>query len=250
MFIISLAFLSFSASTLDTRIEDAAQNSYVWKSYLKNDDISVNSEDSGHVTLTGTVTEESHKSLAVEAVAALPGVKSVRDDLNVKQESSAAKGVSDTWLGAKIKTLLLFHENSNAAKTDVYVKDGIVTLKGTAESRAQKDLTTEYVRNVSGVKGVENEMKVVEVYGASRTISEKIDDASITAQVKTALLFNKGTSAIRTKVLTRDGVVMLSGQAKNVAEKELVTKVASEVRGVVRVVNNMSVEGTLSSIFE
>ena len=41
------------------------------------------------------------------------------------------------------------------------------------------------------------------------TVGEKIDDASITSQVKFALLSHKSTSALKTKVTTTDGVIVL-----------------------------------------
>ena len=62
------------ASNMDDRIESSAKESYVFKTYLKDDDIKIQSKD-GAVTLTGIVAEESHKSLAQETVAGLPGVK-------------------------------------------------------------------------------------------------------------------------------------------------------------------------------
>jgi osmotically-inducible protein OsmY len=185
------------ASELDDRIESSAKNSYVFKTYLKGDDIKIESKD-GVVTLTGTVAYESHKSLAQETVASLPGVKSVNNRLELKRERPAEH--SDAWLGLKVKMVLLFHRNVSAAKTDVDVKDGIVTLRGEASSEAQRELTTEYVKDVEGVKGVKNEMKVVEPSGKpEETLGEKIDDASITAQVKMSLLFHRATSAINTK---------------------------------------------------
>jgi len=79
---------------------------------------------------------------------------------------------------------------------------------------------------------------------ASKTekIKETVDDASVTAQVKTAILFHKSTSALNTKVETKNNVVTLTGTAKNDAEKELATKVAKDINGVKSVVNNMVVE--------
>ena len=72
MMVTIVALLALSATVYaskDSRIESSAQNSYVFKTYLKGDDIKVQSKD-GAVTLTGTVAEESHKSLAQETVAA------------------------------------------------------------------------------------------------------------------------------------------------------------------------------------
>src|SRR4051794_26203623 len=51
------------AANTDSRIESAAAKSYAFKTYLKDDSIKTESKD-GVVTLTGTVAESSHKSLA------------------------------------------------------------------------------------------------------------------------------------------------------------------------------------------
>jgi osmotically-inducible protein OsmY len=46
---------------------------------------------------------------------------------------------------------------------------------------------------------------------------------------------------VKTKVSTTEGVVTLSGIAKNAAEKTLVTKLATDVNGVSSVINNMTI---------
>ena len=188
---------------MDNAIESSAKQSYVFKTYLKDDDIKVKSKD-GVVTLTGTVSEESHKTLAEDTVAGLPDVKSVENKLEVKGDRPAEK--SDAWLVTKVKTTLLFHRHVSAM-TEVDVKDGIVTLRGDADNQAQKDLTTEYVMDIEGVKDVKNEMTVAKGAKEKRTVGEKIDDASITAQVKMSLLYHRSTSGLKTKVETKDGVV-------------------------------------------
>lgn len=101
------------ASKIDDRIKSSAKNSYVFKTYLKGDDVNIESKDDV-VTLTGTVSEESHKSLARETVASLPGVKSVDDKLEVKGERPAEN--SDTWLMLKVKSTLLFHRSVSGIK--------------------------------------------------------------------------------------------------------------------------------------
>jgi len=234
-----LAFsVSVFADTTDSRIESAAKQSYVFKTYLKGDDIKIQSSE-GAVTLTGTVSEDSHKSLAQDTVADLPGVKSVYNKLEVTNEEHDKS--SDAWLVAKIKTTLLFYRNVSTT-TKVDAKDGIVTLHGDAASQAQKDLTTEYVKDVDGVKNVINEMTVNNKSEKKQTVGEKIDDASITAQVKMTLLYHRSTSALNTKVTTKDGVVTLGGKAENEAEIKLAAKLASNVNGVKSVQNRMSVE--------
>jgi len=235
-----LASSPLRASDTDDRIESSAKKSYVFKHYLKDDAIKADSKN-GAVTLTGTVAETSHIGLASDTVEGLPGVKSVDNQLTVKGESPAEH--SDTWVALKVKTALLFHRNVRATKTDVNVKDGIVSLSGEASSMAQKELTTEYAKDVEGVKEVKNQMTVAKTPAKpDETVGEKIDDASITAQVKMSLLSHHSTSALKTKVETNDGVVTLSGITKNAAEKALVTKLATDINGVSSVINNMTIE--------
>ena len=61
------------------------------------------------------------------------------------------------------------------------------------------------------------------------------------------MLSHRSTSALKTKVETTDGVVTLSGIAKNAAEKSLVTKLATDINGVSSVVNNMTIQPALSN---
>lgn len=243
MMVAALALLVISvpvfAADTDSRIESSARQSYVFKTYLQGDDIKIQSKD-GAVTLTGMVNEDSHKALAQDTVNGLPGVKSVDNRLEVKGTPPTAN--SDAWLVTKVKTTLLFHRSVSTAKTEVDVKDGIVTLRGTADNQAQKDLTTEYAMDVDGVKEVKNEMSVKKSPKNKRTAGEKIDDASVTAQVKMTLLYHRSTSAINTKVETKRGVVTLTGKANSVAEFNLATKLVNDVRGVKSVKNLMSVE--------
>src|SRR5579863_10739790 len=83
------------ASETDNRIESSAKKSYVFKTYLKDDSIKTESKD-GVVTLTGTVAEASHKSLAQDTVESLPGVKTVDNQLIVKGDAPAEH--SDSWI--------------------------------------------------------------------------------------------------------------------------------------------------------
>jgi osmotically-inducible protein OsmY len=191
----------------------------------------------GVVTLTGTVSEELHKSLAQETLAGLPGVKSVDNRLEVKGQRPVEN--SDAWLTAKVKTMLLFHRNVSAV-TEVNTKDGIVTLQGEATSQAQKDLTTEYAKDVEGIKDVKNEMTIAKTSKKTQAVGGNIDDASITALVKMTLLYHRSTSALNTSVTTNKGVVTLSGKASNAAEKDLTTKFAKDVNGVKSVKNRMT----------
>jgi len=247
--IVTMSFMLLSntnlyASTTDDRIESSAKETYVFKTYLKDDSIKVVS-DGGAVTLTGTVQEDSHRSLAKDTVAELPGVKSVDNKLTTKEKTPSAG--TDAWLITKVKFTLLFHKNVNAVGTNVTAEHGVITLRGEASSIAQKDLTGEYAGDVEGVRSVNNMMSVpASAQGKSmigmkaEALGEAVDDASITAMVKGTLLYHRSTSALNTNVVTEKGVVTLKGKAGNDAEKALAGKLANDVHGVKKVVNDMT----------
>ncbi len=226
----------FASSATDDKIESAAKASYNYRTVLE-DHVKVKAND-GVVTLTGTVQDKDDRDLAEETVKNLPGVLSVNNQIVVQ---STTPEHSDAWIALKIRSRLLMKANVSATATKVAVNDGIVTLTGTADNRAQKDLTEAYVKDIDHVKAVRNEIVVKEPAASERSMGEAIDDASITSGVKYALLTHRSTSAIKTKVDTRDGVVSVTGDASSDAEKSLVTKLAEGVRGVKSVRNDMTV---------
>ncbi len=232
---------SMQKTESDSLVESSIKNSYVFKTFLQDENITVSSRD-GNVTLVGTVTDESEKLLAQNTAESVAGVRNVENRLEV-EGGSPAKG-SDAWLGAKVKASLLMNRAVSGLNTEVFVRDGVVTIRGQAENNAQKELATEYARDVEGVKNVINEMTVAGIASPSQpsaTLSQSVDDASITAQVKLALATHRSTSALATEVDTNNGIVTVSGTADNQAEKDLVTKLVADVNGVKAVNNQMSV---------
>ncbi len=226
------------AKNQDDRIVAAAKDSYNFRTYLKDDRIQVTSSH-GVVTLKGTVARDYHKFLAEETVSGLPGVKKVDNQLTLVGEQPTEH--SDTWISTKVKAALIFHKNVSGTSTEVSTDKGVVTLSGKADSETQKDLATAYAKDVLGVTSVRNNM-TVSTPTEKRTFGDKVDDASITAQLKTTLLFHKSTHVLATKVVTKNGVVTLRGEVNSGAEKDLVTKLAEDIHGVKQVKNRMTVK--------
>jgi hyperosmotically inducible protein len=73
------------------------------------------------------------------------------------------------------------------------------------------------------------------------TTGAYIDDAAITTSVKTRFVGNKEVDAASIKVETLNGTVMLSGFAKNGAEKSSAETIARNVSGVRAVRNEILV---------
>jgi len=238
----------FASSDTDRKIEDAARASYNYRTVLE-DNVKVKASD-GVVTLTGVVQEKDLKSLAQDTVDNIPGVVRVDNRITV---GSDLKENSDSWMAWKIRYQLLVRADVSSLTTKVMVRDGVAILTGTAANVAERELVEFYAKETEGVKSVKNEIVVSPkttptdraIVSADRSRIDddsKVDDASITAQVKYSLLRHKSTSALKTKIVTTNGVVAISGVAASDAEKTLTGKLAGTIRGVRSVDNNMTVK--------
>ena len=75
-----------------------------------------------------------------------------------------------------------------------------------------------------------------------KTLGRHIDDAGISASVKTQLAKQNVSSLARIDVDTNEGVVYLNGTVENEEVKTQAAQLAQQVDGVVRVVNNLQVQ--------
>jgi hyperosmotically inducible protein len=74
-----------------------------------------------------------------------------------------------------------------------------------------------------------------------KTAGENIDDASITASVKTKLVAEKASNLTRIDVDTNGGIVHLNGTVQSPQQKAHAKEIARDVKGVKKVVNNLQV---------
>ncbi|HEV8315499.1 MAG TPA: BON domain-containing protein [Burkholderiaceae bacterium] len=77
--------------------------------------------------------------------------------------------------------------------------------------------------------------------GAADTAASKMSDATITAEVNTALAKDPDLSALKIDVDTANGRVVLHGKAPSPAARDRATQLAQNVKGVVSVDNQLVV---------
>jgi hyperosmotically inducible periplasmic protein len=75
-----------------------------------------------------------------------------------------------------------------------------------------------------------------------KTAGENVDDASITASVKSKLAAEKVATLTKVDVDTNKGTVYLTGMVENAAIKARATDLARQVAGVREVVNNLKIQ--------
>jgi|RhiMetdeSRZDD1v2_1073273.scaffolds.fasta_scaffold512852_2 osmotically-inducible protein OsmY len=84
---------------------------------------------------------------------------------------------------------------------------------------------------------------VAPVAAQSRTIGERVDDATITAAVKAKLAADSPKNLVKVDVDTNDGVVELKGTVSSAEHKAEAERLALATKGVQAVKNELTVEG-------
>lgn len=246
-----------AASETDENLEASARGAYVFRTLLAGEGLTMEVSN-GMVTLRGNVGIALQRELAEEAVAALPGVKSIDNQIVVK---TAPPDAADQLLALRVKTVLGLHQSGRAHAARLEAKEGVVTLKGEAESDAQRTLAAEHAGDVEGVVEVRNELTLPQAKAADAAAAKpatapngqapasgvveaarEVDDPSVVAQVRMALRAHRSTRSLKPGVASREGVVTLSGHVSSTAERDLVSRLCSDILGVRRVENQMTPE--------
>jgi osmotically-inducible protein OsmY len=152
---------------------------------------------------------------------------------------------SDLWLKAKLVTAYTLNQHLNPFKLDVEIKNGVAHLSGAVDSDVERDLAVEIAKGVEGISAVKEEIRVEPGASAEeRQESEffrTVEDATITARVKSKLLWNRNTNGLDIKVTTSKGVVTLEGAVDADAQGDLAVQLARNTTGVERVKRKLDV---------
>jgi hyperosmotically inducible protein len=164
----------------------------------------------------------------------------------------AACAQTDAGITTSVKTKFASDDTVKAYQIDVDTKDKVVTLSGNVDSQAAKDQAVALARQTKGVADVVDNIAVAggsaalpgetggAVVGGDATNPEPdrapgtvVDDAAITAAVKTKLLADPMVGGLKIDVDTREGVVTLTGDnMKSQDEIDQAVKLAKETDGV------------------
>jgi osmotically-inducible protein OsmY len=162
------------------------------------------------------------------------GADSKKDDMH-----------SDLWLKAKIVTAFTLNQHLNPFTLDVEVNQGVAHLSGTVDSAVERDLAVEIAKGVDGIREVREEIRIEPgTMADKRQESEffrKVEDATITARVKSRLLWNRNTNGLDIEVTTSKGVVTLGGQVTTDTQGDLAVELAKNTTGVELVKNRLEV---------
>lgn len=249
---ISLMNTSVMAATVSQEVTEARQEAQIWTTYtlspyLRAHDLSVTVHD-GKATLSGKVNEDVNKDLAKEIALGVEGIKEVDNqivvlgDYNPPASTTRSYGemVDDASITTAIKSKLLWSKSTDGHTTEVTTTAGKVTLRGTADSAAAKDLVGRMAMNTRGVVAVQNQLVVTpakptitdQAKSSTAEASREISDSWITTKVKSTLLYSSNVSGMHVEVHTKSGAVTLTGKLGSGAERALAIELAENVRGV------------------
>jgi len=107
----------------------------------------------GYVLLAGQVQAEKLKQQATDVVREIRGVRRIYNELEIAAPSSGMTRTSDTWITAKVKTVLLAKTETDGSRVKVVTENGVVYLMGLVSSKEAKRISAA-TADISGVQRV------------------------------------------------------------------------------------------------
>jgi len=168
------------ANSDDARITTSIQSKYFMDDRIKGRHIIVTT-NAGVVTLTGEIADDTERAEALLLARTTEGVKRVEDNLTISvAPASSSTGAApstaaappaearptekaadtDAALADRIKSELASDRQMKNAPIEVTAKGGVVTLQGTAPTRAAKERALTLARGIDGVTQVVERIQV------------------------------------------------------------------------------------------
>jgi hyperosmotically inducible periplasmic protein len=177
----------------------------------------------------------------------LPGTTFLLLTASTISFATPTQDIIDARQETQIWTTYALSPYLRASELKVSVKDGKATLSGMVEEDVNSDLAKQIALGVSGIEDVDNQIQVKADYkpvASEGKYGDVIDDVSISAVIKSKLLWSKSTDSNTIDVKTAKGKVVLTGNAMTDEAKEMAGRLASGTQGVVSVTNNILVNKT------
>jgi osmotically-inducible protein OsmY len=156
----------------------------------------------------------------------------------VLAEKSAGDMVDDSAIVTEVKAKLLAEKGVPSNDVNVEVYKGVVLLSGFVPDQAAKDASGKVAKGVSGVKEVRNQIAV----HPKTSMGTKLDDTTLSASVKTALMDADDVKSGQINVEVRGGIVQLGGFVTSIGMRDRAMAIAKGVKGVKRVDDAMFVK--------
>jgi len=182
----------------------------------------------GLITVSGQVRTLAQRSDIIDAITAVPGVRSVlAQSLRV-----APSNIPDKTLKKRIAESLKDSEDLDDATISIQVRNGHVKLTGTVGERADVRRLERLVVNLSGTRGLVRDLTV--------SPDQQSADSQITRRYRKALENLYPRESVSLSVVA--GVAVIAGGVRSLSVKQSIERLLSRDVGIERVVNKIRVE--------
>jgi hyperosmotically inducible periplasmic protein len=151
---------------------------------------------------------------------------------------------------AQITTTYALSPYLRANDIKVSVNGGKALLTGIVDDDVVKDLAKQIALGVDGITAVDNQIAVQQDYiprPTTKNYGRLIDDATLTAAVRSRLAWSKQVDSQHLQISSLDGRVVLSGSQATQSHKDAAQRLTQGTRGVISVDNQIQVNDKTSS---
>jgi osmotically-inducible protein OsmY len=187
------------------------------------------SVDNGVVTLSGHVPTYFEKMKAEDIAIAIRGVKAIAQEIEVRPAGTHL--TADDEIARRVLDVLRWSTTLPADAVKVKVQGGWLTLTGAVEWNFQREAAARAVRDMSGVKGVTNNI----------IITPKATPADLRDRIERALKRQAELDMNNIRVEVADGAVTLEGKVHSLAERRVAEQAVWAAPGIREVRDRLSV---------
>ena len=212
----------------DKDLKQHVQSALDWEPSLDATDIGL-SVDEAVVTLRGNVASYAEKVTAERVALRVYGIKAVANDLAVHLASGFER--TDTEIAQAAVAALKWNTMVPNDRVTLTITNGWLALKGTLDWQYQKDAAARAVRDLTGVKGVTNNI----------IVQPRVKTIDVRDKIEAAFKRSAEIDARRVNVTATDGKVILSGNVHSWAERQEAERAAWAAPGVTQVEDRLSI---------
>lgn len=203
----------------------------------------------------------------IRCVAVVLGLMLVTTPLSAQASRDTSTMVNDAWITTQIYAKFFADADIKGRNIDVETVSGVVTLRGTVQSGAERNQAVTKAKGTDGVKQVIDKLTLAQAEkppagespeksrsssnaeqvkahakSAADRVGKEISDTWITTKVQAIYFLDKDVKGMQIDVTTKGGVVTLTGAVPSEATRQKAVADARSIEGVSQVVDKLTVK--------